>query len=144
MNDLIYYLEENKIDYNELFKSINIWKFNKKEDLESHLKNDSLVLINSSFILCFDRNYYEKTTYYSTFNNKIHIYLDNNEILSFKSSNNTISLNGIINYSYLKKLINIFYFQKKLKSYSNEKDAKNKIYLINKKVISIYKNMFNY
>ena len=144
MNGLIYYLEENKIDYNELFKSINIWKFNKKEDLKSHLKNDSLVLINSSFIFCFDRNYYGKTTYYSTFNNKIHIYLDNNEILSFKSSNNTISLNGIINFSYLKQLINIFYFQKKLKSYSNEKDAKNKIYLINKKVISIYKNIFNY
>ena len=148
MNDLIYYLEKNKFDYNELFNSINIYKFNKKEDLESYLKNNSLVLINSTFLLCFDRNFYGKTTYHKTFNktfnNKIHIYLDNNEILSFKSSNNIITINGIINYSNLKQLINIFYFQKNLKSNMNVKDAKNKIYLINKKVITIYKNIFNY
>jgi len=144
MNGLIYYFEKNEIKYNELFSFINIRKFNKKEEIESYLKNESLVLINDRFSSCFDIKYSDKLIKYNAFNNKIHFYLDNNEILSFKSNNNVISLNGIINYSNLKQLIKIFYFQKKLKSNIQEKESKNKIYLISKKVINIYKKAYNY
>jgi len=144
INDLIYHLEKNKLDYNELFRSINVRKYNKKEEIEFYLKKDSLVLIDYKFLVNFEINYSNKLSKYKAFNNKIHIYLDN-EILSFISNNNTISINGIINYSNLKQLIKIFYFQKKVKSSTiKEKNNINKFYLINKKVINTYKNAFNY
>ena len=101
MNDLIYYLEKNKYNCNELINSLSI---KKKEELEINLKYDSFALIDFSFAYCFNCNYDGKSINYKVFNNKIHIYLDNNEILSFKSNNNIISLNGIINYSNLKQL----------------------------------------
>ena len=143
MDDLIYFLEKNKYNYNELIDSLN---FKKKEELEYYLKYDSFALIDRSFANCFNYNYnYNgKSINYKVFNNKIHIYLDNSEILSFKSNNNIISLNGIINYSNLKQLIKIYYFQQKMKSCIEEKLAKNKIYLMSKKVINFYKNNFNY
>jgi len=96
INDLIYYLEKNKINYNDFPNSINIMKFDKKEEIESYLKNDSLVLIGSEFFFCFSYNISGKLTKYNVFNNKILIYLDNYEILSFKSKNNIISLDVII------------------------------------------------
>jgi len=142
MNDLIYYFEKNKYNYNELINSLNI---KKKEELEICLKYDSFSLIDFSFAYCFNCNYDGKSINYKVFNNKIHIYLDNNEILSIKSNNNIISLNGIINYSNLKQLIKIYYFQQKMKSSCiEEKLAKNKIYLMSKRVINFYKNNFNY
>jgi len=145
MNDLIYYLEENKINCNELPNSKYIKKFSKKEELESYLKNDSLVLINSDFLFCFYKDFYKKLIEYNAFNNKIHIFLDSYEILSFKSNNNIISLNGIINYSiHLKQLIKIFYFQKEIKSNVEERYNIKNINLVSKKVINIYKNIFNY
>jgi len=145
MNNLINYLEQNKYKCNELFESINIKKFDKKEELKSYLKEDSLVLVNSEFIDIFANfpflNLF-KTIKYKVFNNQIQIFLDDNEIISFKSSNNIISLNGIINYSYLKQLIKIYYIQSKIKS--KDKDSNINIYLINKKVINIFKDIFNY
>ena len=144
MNDFIFYLEKNNINYNEIPISIYLRYFSKKEEFESFLENDSLVLINSEFTLCFDCDFSGKFIQYNVFNNKINIYLENKEVLSFKSNDNIMSLNGIINDSNLKQLIKIFYFQKELKSYFKEKDSKNKIFLISKKVITIYKNTFNY
>jgi len=143
MNDLIYYVEKNKINYIELSIEINTIKFTKKEEIESYLKNEALVLINAEFLFRFNYDYAGKSIKYNIFNNKIHFYFDY-EILSFRSINNIISLNGIINYSNLKQLIKIFYFQKKYKSYFTEKEAKNKIFLINKKIINIYKSDFIY
>ena len=93
--DLIYYLEQNKFNYNELPISINNIKFSKKEDLENFLKRDSLVLINSKFLYCFNSYSVENLIRYNAFNNKIHIYFDKDEILSFKSNDNNISLYGI-------------------------------------------------
>jgi len=145
LNDLIYYLEHNKIKYNELSLSINNMKFNKKGDLENFLERESLVLVNSNFLYCFTGYSKEQFIQYNAFNNKIHIFLNKEEKLSFKSNDNIISLNGIINYSiHLKQLIKIFYYQKKLKSNIKEKEANNKMYLINKNVITNYKNDFNY
>ena len=146
MNNLILYLENNKLNYNELFGSINIRKFDKEEELKSYLKKDSLVLIDRKFIdifvnFTFLNNF--KSTKFKAFNNQIHIYLEDNEVLSFKSNNNIISLNEIINYSYLKQLIKIFYIQNKIRS-NVEKDSNSDICLINKKVINIYKDFFNY
>jgi len=90
---LIYYLEENKLNYDELSISINNLKFSKKEEIESYLKKDSLVLINSLFLYCFNNYSSENFIKYNAFNNKIHFYFDKNEILSFKSNNNIISIN---------------------------------------------------
>ena len=144
MNDLIYYLEKNKINYNELPNSINIIKLNKKEEIESDLKNESLVLIDSGFLFYFNHGNSGNLIKYNVFNNKINIYLDNDEILSFKSNNNILSLNEIINYSHLKQLIKIFYFQKAIKSSIEDRSNNKQINLINNKVINIYKNIFNY
>ena len=108
LNDLIYYLEKNKINYNELPILINFMKFNKKEEIESYLKNDSLVLIDFEFLNCFNDNYSGKSISYKIFNNIIQLCFNYNEILSFKSNNNIISLNGIINDSHLKQLFLIF------------------------------------
>ena len=144
MNILIYHLEQNKYDLNKLFDSISVKKLDKKKDLKSYLRNESLVLVDNEFIDIFYNSFmsYFKSIKYNVFNSKINIYLDDDEILSFKSNDNIISLNGIINYSNLIQLIKIFYIQKEIKS--NIKDAHNNIYLINKKVIIIYKNIFNY
>ena len=143
LGDLINYFEIDKINYNELSISIKNLKFSKKEELVSYLKEDSLVLVNNKFLYCFNNNDSENYIKYNAFNHKIYFYLDDNVILGFKSNNNIISLDGIINYSHLKQLIKIFFFQKQIKSFK-EKEAKNKIYLLNKKVITIYKNVFNY
>ena len=145
MNILIYYLEQNKCNYNELFETVNIRKFDEIEEFESYLKKNSLVLVDGNFINIFDNFFsflnYFKSIKYNAFNNRIHFYLDG--ILSFRSNNNIISINEIINYPNLKQLIKIFYFQKKIKSNAKDK-SNNNIYLINKKVISIYKKYFNY
>jgi len=142
---LIYYLEQEKINFNELPISINNKNFSKKEDLENILESDSLVLVNSKFLYCFNNYSSEKFIKYNAFNNKIHIYFDKDELLSFKTNDNIISLNGIIKYSiHLKQLIKIFYYQKKLRSNFKEKEAKNKMYLIHKNVITKYKNNFDY
>ena len=95
INSLIYYLEKNNINYSKLFESINILKFNKKEDFESYLRKDTLILIDPKLFSCFynaNNDNSGKKTQYNAFNNNINIYLDNNEKLSFKSSNNIISL----------------------------------------------------
>ena len=149
INCLIYYFEKNNINYSKLFESINILKFNKKEDFESYLRNDSLILIEPIFFSCFNNVNNDnsgKKTQYNVFNNNINIYLDNNEKLSFKSNNNIISLNENININnsiHLKQLIKIFFFQKKIKSFVKENYI-NSIYLINKNVINYYKTIFNY
>jgi len=96
--DLIYYLEKNKINYNELPISINNRIFNKKEEFESYLKDDSLVLVNSKFLYCFNNNSSESYIKYNVFNHKIYFYLDNNIMIGFKFNNNVISLDGIINF----------------------------------------------
>ena len=75
MNDFIYYLEKNNTNYNEMPLSLSLMNFNKKEEFESFLENDSLVLINSEFALCFDGVFSEKFIQYNAFNNKINIYL---------------------------------------------------------------------
>ena len=145
MNNLIYNNEKNKYDFNKLFETINIRKFVKKEELEPYIEKKSLVLVDEKFIDIFDNIFsflnIIKSIKYNVFNNRIHFHLD--EVLSFKSNNNIISLNGIINYSHLKQLIKIFYFQKKIKE-NTQVRCDNNIFLINKKVISVYKNIFNY
>jgi hypothetical protein len=103
LGDLINYFEIDKINYNELPMSIKNWKFSKKEELESYLKEDSLVLVNNKFLYCFNNNDSENFIKYNAFNHKIYFYLDDNVMLGFKSNNNIISLDGIINYSHLKQ-----------------------------------------
>ena len=117
MNILIYYLEQNKCNYNELFETVNIRKFDEIEEFESYLKKNSLVLVDGNFINIFDNFFsflnYFKSIKYNAFNNRIHFYLYG--ILSFRANKNIISINEIINYPNLKQLIKIFYFQKKNK-----------------------------
>jgi len=167
MNNLIYYFEKYKSNYNELMKimknEMNVLKFYKKEDFESYLKFDSLALIDSNCIKYLNNDYSQKCMKYCASNNIIQFILENNEIITFKCSKNIISLNNIfnennnmnniikekINYPiHLIQLINIFYFKKyfyeMLKSVYTMNNFKNDIYLINKKVIDKYKQIFNY
>jgi len=172
LNDLIYYVENNKINNSELFKSINIMKFGNKEEIESFLKNELLVLVDSKFLNCFNCDFSENSLKYKVFNNKINVYLDNNEILSFNSNNNIISLNGIINYSnrnnnkvnkisnikkinhnnfndynnpYLSKAIKLyFYYQEFSKKIKETKNDEKEYYLINNNLISEIKINYKY
>ena len=68
MNDLIYYLEKNEINYYQLPSSINIIKFNKKEEIKSFLENDSLVLINIDFLLSLNYDFSKKSIQFDVFN----------------------------------------------------------------------------
>jgi len=111
MNILIYYIEQNKCSYDELFKSVNIRKFDEKEKLELYLEKKSLALVDSNFINIFDNFFsflnYFKSIKYNAFNNRIHFYLDDNEVLSCKSNNNIIISNEIINHP---NLMQLFFF----------------------------------
>ena len=60
INALIYYLEKNEIEYNIKFGPVNALKCNKKEELESYLKNDSLILIEPKFFSSFKADNSEK------------------------------------------------------------------------------------
>jgi len=146
LKNLIYYFELKSI-----INEMNVYKLNTKREFEIYLENNHLALIDSNCILYLNNDFSQKYINYCAFNNKIHIYLDNNEILSFNSNNNIISSNRIINYSiHLKQLIKIFFFQKNFNEILNHKSFYNKIYcakdiyLINKNVISKYKNIFKY
>lgn len=152
-NNLIYYLEENRFEYNELQNTLDIMIFKNKEEFDSFLENDSLGLLNLDFVTSFNSNYSNRNTKYNTINNTIYIYLDN-QTIKFKTDNNIISSNENNYYIHLKQLIKIFFFQKEFhrkihyqhQTFSNNENNinNNYIYLINKKFINIYKNIFEY
>ena len=164
MNYLIFYFEKNKANYNELMKimkEMNVLKFVKSKDFEKYLEKDSLVLIDYNCIYYLNNYYSQKYMIYCAFNNEIHFFLEDNEKLSFISENNILASNNIIKEKiYMKKIINeknnyqnhliqlikIFYFHKNFNEIINSFLPKinNDIFLINKNVMTIYKQIFNY
>ena len=156
INNLINYHAKNKYNYSEIL-NIDIKDF-KKNELESFLKTNSLVLISANFTNSINNPSSLNFIKYNTFNNKIGLFLNDGE-LYVNSNNNIISLNHennklqYINNNllYLKQLIKIFYFQKELKGIINSQhktirnyEKSNHIYFINKKIINIYKNFFKF
>ena len=158
-NHLIYHLEINKYNYNDLKENGAIKYFINKKELYDYLINDSLVLIEQFTKFSFLRNklFFNKQIQYITFQNNINISL--NEELTFKTNTNIISLNyknnnnnNINNYYnnlvHLNQLIKIFYFKEEIinniNSQHNFNNHYNSIILINKIIINKYKNYFNY
>ena len=158
-NHLIYHLEINKYNYNDLKENGAIKYFINKKELYDYLINDSLVLIEQFTKFSFLRNklFFNKQIQYITFQNNINISL--NEELTFKTNTNIISLNyknnnnnNINNYYnnlvHLNQLIKIFYFKEEIinniNSQHNFNNNYNSIILINKIIINKYKNYFNY
>lgn len=149
INELINYFEENE---NRKKKLSPIILINKKEEIESFLKKDSLVLVNSSFEYEFKQG--------ANFLNyqKIGdiIYFEHDEEKKFKLNKNIIISNGN-NYlknsiEDLKQLIKIYCFQKEIKDLIKN-ESKNIInyntnindgIFINNKIIKKYKNYFFY
>ena len=164
MNYLIFYFEKNKANYDELMKimkEMNVLKFDKSKDFEKYLEKDSLVLIDYNYIFYLNNYYSQKYMKYCAFNNEIHFFLEDNEKLSFISENNILASNNIIKEKiYMKKIINekinnpnhliqlikIFYFHKNFNEIikSSFTRANSNIFLINKNVMTIYKQIFNY
>ena len=152
-NNLIYHLEKNNLKYNELEKP-EILNYNKKEEFDSVLLKNILILINDKFRRSFQTNNnlaYEIS--FNTNNNKIYIINDNkNEKLNYMIFKNMILSKESYNLLYLKYMIKFIYFQKEIKEQiisshkttSNTSDNINNIYIINKKVMNKYKEYFEF
>ena len=148
INELINYREQYKDKY-KIPNITNIVIINKINELESHLKKESLAIIDSNFSNLFP---YFKGEYnlisYTLGKNQIQINL--NESMIVKSYNNIILSNNDINDLIdLKILIKIFFFQKELINEINNNTKNNyvnkqNLYIINNKIFHNYKNHFEY
>ena len=143
-NKIIYYQENYKYNYSEL-EQIEIKNFKTEKEINSFLKNNSLIIINSlSFII--NNSTKNNFTKYSLHEQKIELFLENR--ITFESNNNIISKNEYI--TNLECLIEIFYFNeylnKQLRSPPLKTSIKedNNIYLISKDVINQFKKHFEY
>ena len=145
INKLIEHQEEYKNTYK--LNKLKILEFNNKEDIESYLKFNSFVIVDSIFKI----KYNNETKNYKNINilkNKITIDINNKNKISFDSENNLITNNE---YNYLKELrqlIRIFCFQEELQNLFLESSKQNEIkkayYLVNTNIILEYKKFFDY
>ena len=167
-NEIINELKKYKEKKKSKLIPVEIKQFKGKEELESILKKDSLVLVNSISPLKQYANIYIK---YYIYDNKITF--DTKDKVCVKSNNNIISLNGLINDTIINNakstnnndlkqlkidiftfLIILFSFEKELQDNLNESKndftlKKNDFhikncYLINKDIISEFKNILEY
>ena len=147
--EIINILIEHQEEYKNTFKlnSFKILEFNDKKDIESYLKYNSFVLVDSIFKMKFnnDKKIFKNM---NILNNKIIIEINNKEKMSFYPENNIIAKNE---YNYLKELrqlIRIFSFQEDLQNLvfemSKNKEIKSHFYLVNKNIILEYKKYFDY
>ena len=147
INEIIYHQEKNKLN-NERLEPIEILNINTAEGINPFLAKDSLVIIDNNIKLLFksfNQNYSIK---YCGKGNKI--YILNDENLSFNAYNNIIFSKENYNLSHLNIMLKIHFFQSEMNqlinsSYKNENNnTTNKIYLINKNILEVYKEILEY
>ena len=161
-NDLIYNLEKNNYFKHSDLSPINIISPETKEELESFLEKDSIVIVESKFCRAFTQKEILNFIRYKTYNNKIEIFF-NNESFITKSNDNIITLkpngnnkhnNDLLYDNDISKNINIFEGQLKISEkleilitlFVNniyiKKDGENitnkKIFLLDNKIIEIF------
>ena len=129
---------------------MEIFYFNTKEEFESFLKNDSLVLIDNNFKLSFKYEGQNYITKYCAMENKIYIMNNEKEIINYNAYNNIIFSNENYNLLFLNQMLKIYYFQEEINQlinspFNNENNhiIKN-FYLINKYYINKYKQIIDY
>ena len=164
-DDLIYNLEKNNYFKHPDLCPINIISPKTKEELESFLEKDSLVIVESKFCRSFTQKDISENIRYKAYNNKIEIVFNNGDFIT-KSNNNIISIisddneknnNNISsvenkNLIHLKQFIKYIYFKDEINNEIKSKHKvlsineldKNIIYLVNKDIINNYKNYFDY
>ena len=143
-DEIINYIKNNNFDLNNKIQ-IESLNFKSKEELESfHLKN-SIVLINREiFWLINDKKEIkENEIKYSIDNKTINLYFDNSNI-TYKLEEGNIIYAYL--YTYFYTLITNFYFEEELKTIINTEKHNEPImiFIIDKKLISKYKEQFNY
>ena len=150
LNDIIFYQEQFKLKYNDL-KPFETYNFNTKEEFESYLEKESLIIINYDFRNSFDFRINEYKIKYAPINNKIYFLSeDSKEIIKYNAYKNIILSNENYNLLHFDNVIKIFYFKEEINNIINSSHKiqnnynNNKIYLVNKEVLNKYKNIFNY
>ena len=150
LNDIIYYQEKIKFKYNDL-KPFETYNPNTKEEFESYLEKESLIIINYDFRNLFDFRINEYKIKYAPINNKIYFLSeDSKEIIKYNAYKNIILSNENYNLLHFDNVIKIFYFKEEINNIINSSHKiqnnynNNKIYLVNKEVLNKYKNIFNY
>ena len=140
-------------------KNLDTKSFESKKDMEKFLKNNSLVLANSTFISFLNIYYDVKNMIRYDINKNFIEFHINGEVVSVESKNNIITLKkNIINKLkdesdlieiHLKILIKIFCFRKEIEAQINSENKKgnninNKIFFVNKEWMNQYKKFFDY
>ena len=149
IKNIITHFEKNNNIINKIKTPLEILKFESIEEIEKYLKYNTIVIINSKFINCFGQK--------APKNQNIQININGNEITVNLNGNSKIfylTKNFILKeeYIYLRKfeiMIKIYNFNEYIiqsikQPYSNNENKIKNIFLINKDIISEYKQFFEY
>ena len=146
---IIYFQHLNKIKRNRLSET-KINKLSSKYELESFLKKNKVVLVNTSLIALTSKDFSDRIIYYEICNKKIEFNINYQESLIVDIKDNIISIQTENSFKLpnLKQLIKIFFFRKYLREeIIKEHEIKNEnnfIILIKKDIIEQYLSYFNY
>ena len=147
INHIIDIQQINKMkNFNLDVPKINL--FCNKEQLESFLKKNELIIVNTSLIKSLN-NYKNKIVYYYLYNKKIEFYFQSQEPYILKTESNIIAIKKKnIEHPNLLQLARIFYFRKYLKEEISKehevKNTNNSIVFIKKNIIDNYIKNYNY
>ena len=146
INYIIYIQQINKIK-NICISEPRINQFVNREQLESFLKKNILIIINTSLIKT-PNNFMNKIIYFQLYNKKIEFYFQSQEPLIVETESNFITIkNKNIEHPNLLQLSRIFYFRKYLREEILKgpiKNVKNSMILIKKDIIDKYTKNYNY
>ena len=132
--EVINHLEKYNFKYSDL-PPLEIFFFRTKSELEDFLIKDSLVIIDDDFKQSFKIKSEQKITTYYLNRNQIYLNVDKDMVFN-------IYKNKIIS----KEKLNIFFLKQFLRivEYNPNHQKINSIYLINNKILDIFKNIFDY
>ena len=147
--DWIIYIQQLNKEKKIILEMPKIYKFKNKNQLESFLRNNKLVVIDTS-IISFWPNLLQYKIYYYLYKNKINFYFEKKDSLLLDIKNNIIHMKNEDNVENINllQLIKIFYFRTNLSSEifseHENKSINNSIILIKKEIINKYLDYFNY
>ena len=147
--DWIIYIQQLNKEKKNILETPKINKYKNKNQLESFLRKNKLVVLDTSMI-SFWPSLLQNKIYYYLYKNKIHFYFENQDSLILDIKDNIIQLkneDNIENINLL-QLAKVFYFRKNLSreifSEHKIKSLNNSIILIKKEIIHQYLDYFDY